>query len=204
MREGLAGRKRAMEETIGRLQLGRSAGELIQHYDLPAGKTGKSILRLELQLGFLRFLGKRAAREGKGLGLKERTMLECIEDAGRIQKALWKHRDGQIPLKEAFEVYKAGARITRILKKAAKGNKQIRESFGKTGRSIDAAVSGLKHEIESGAVGTVEPGSMKEFLQIAESGEDFVWHAMRELPEFTRFGIEEIEKIVEKTFEAKK
>ena len=201
LKKARAERIKAFEARLEKLKMPAMAKDMIKIYDLPANPQGRSILRLELQRGFLQSIAKELAAKKQRLPFKEQFCLGLITDAGKIQLILWKYAYGGIPLRQAHEMYSSAARILKNANIAVRGDKELMEGFGKEGRNVAKTAEELRREISRGTQGKVKPESPKELLQIAEAGEDMAMHAFDYLPEYAQTGLEKIEKIIESEME---
>jgi len=182
---------KAAGKWVNRLQLGKVAKELIQKYDLPANRQGKSILRLELKMGLL--------KSRKPMKVRENIFLSLIADAGKIKLSLWLHRIKPIPLQEAYEACKAYARILDRAELAAT-DEASRKKFADEGAIAAEAAEQVKNELARNTIGSVLLGNKEKMLAVADMGERIANNFFAVLPEDTRIALQAVDKIVERAF----
>ena len=199
-KEVAAKRLQAIEAEIAKLQLPKLAKEIIQIYDVQASPNGKILLRQELKAGFLKTFERKGARSCARLKIKEKIALKLAKDSAIICTTLWKYRHKNIPLKEAYEMYKAAAEIMKKAGIELKGDPKLKAGFGREGRNLDKTVEQLKTDLGRKTFGSITPGSREELGKIAEVGETLIDCQYEDLPEFSQVGFWIIDRIVNEEF----
>ena len=193
-------RLQAIEAEIAKLQFPKLAEEIIRMHNVPASQKGKILLRQELRAGFLKAFERKGARSSARLKLKEKIALKLAKDSATVYTTLWKYRNKSIPLKEAYEMYKAAAEIMKKAGLELKGDPELKEGFGVEGRNLDRTTEQLKINLSKKNFGSVNPSSREELGKIAEVGETLVDWLYEDLPEFSQVGFQLIDRAVSEAF----
>ncbi len=199
-KEAATKRLQAVEAEIAKLQFPKLAEEIIQMHNVPETKNGKILLRQELRTGFLKAFERKGARSGTRLKLKEKIALKLAKDSATVYTTLWKYRNKSIPLKEAYEMYKAAGEIMKKAGLEVKGDPELKIGFGREGRNLDSTAEQLRIDLGRKINGSINPGNREELGKIAELGESLVDWLYEDFPEFSQVGFQMIDRTVNEAF----
>ncbi|MBN2067623.1 MAG: hypothetical protein JW744_04100, partial [Candidatus Diapherotrites archaeon] len=174
------------------------AKEIVSGRDLPASKTGRSILRLGLQKAFL----KKAIDSRRGyqrvLPSAEKACLDLVQNTEKAHTLLWDFQHKKIGFQQGAEMYEAAAEIMKEAQAAFKADPKY--NLGKLrdmGEKARGNASMLRSNIAAGAKGSMLQVSQTEVFMAARVGEKLIERISKQLPEETQIGLELVEDLVQ-------
>ncbi len=181
---------RKIDAIIKKLQLSKTAEDLIRVYNLDRHPTSQSFLRHELQRGLLLNI--------KNKRIEELRALSLLNAATTIERTLCQSESHKIPLKEAIAVHEAALSIAETALK--KGSK---EKWAATWRGLIQRLSKDLKEMKRGFVKQPNKEIKADFERlrlITDEVNGLIDAIMPQRGYFVRKGFEEIEAVARWAF----